>query len=119
MDQATPADQDLHRHQPQLGDEPSLRGNDCLLAPLLPEVLHPLAAHPLRDRQALEVSLFDRFEMRALLAPRVGSRVDSRQLDRPVQLSFKWFADDSEEQRVLDQVQTRVTHAETLVAQPQ
>jgi hypothetical protein len=75
----------------------------------------PLTLYQLAKR--IEVSLFDRRELRALLAPRIGSRVDVRQLDRPVQLSFKWFADDLEEQRLLEQLQTRVPYAETLVAQ--
>ena len=77
----------------------------------------PLTLYEIAKR--IEVSLFDRLELRALLAPRVGSRLDARQLDRPVQLSFKWFADDLEEQRVLEQLQTTVSHADTLVAQRQ
>ena len=77
----------------------------------------PLTLYAIAKR--IEVSLFDRLEMRALLASRIGSRVDSRQLDRPVQLSFKWFADDLEEQRVLERLQRRVPGAESLVAQGQ
>ena len=74
----------------------------------------PLTLYEIAKR--IEVNLFDRLELRALLAALVDSKTEQRKLDRPVQLSFKWFADDSEEENTLKRIQTRVPGAKALVA---
>ncbi|MBI4517657.1 MAG: transposase [Deltaproteobacteria bacterium] len=74
----------------------------------------PLSLYETAKR--IEVNLFDRVELRALLAALLDSKTEQRKLDRPVQLSFTWFAADSEQQCLLERRPTRALGAEALVA---
>ena len=62
----------------------------------------PLSLYELAKR--VEVSLFDRLDIRSLLAARIPQRSQHHHMKPPIQLSFKWNGINSEEQESMKHI---------------
>jgi len=75
----------------------------------------PLTLYALAKR--LEVSLFDRVDIRSLLTQHISRKSEQRRLTMPVQLAFKWDGSHRGGQLLLRQIQNGPHTSQTLVGQ--
>ena len=75
----------------------------------------PLTLYAVAKR--IEVSLFDRVDLRSLLTKHIGSRRELTTIERPVQLSFTWDSGPPASDSILQRIHSDPLVPESLVGQ--
>jgi hypothetical protein len=75
----------------------------------------PMTLYAIAKR--IEVSLFDRVDVRLLLTKRVGSSRELKTINQPTQLSFTWGPESSDAASILQRIHSDRSPRETLVGQ--